>query len=315
MIQSLFDSSSELTILELFRKGVSKTRDQLVTQMDELVHGKKEIDDGVLDELESMLVGADIGIRTTEEILDRVRNRLAREQLTVVEELKTHIASHLLDVLDSANVVSSKSATTPEVIFVVGVNGTGKTTTVGKLAHRFTAEGQKVMLCAADTFRAAAADQLAIWAQRTSSEIVQRSPGADPSAVIFDALTIAKDRKFDVVIVDTAGRLHTKSNLMAELEKMTRTTSRLIPGAPHQVLVVLDAVTGQNGLEQARQFTNITPATGLVFTKLDGTAKGGIAFAVARDLGLPIRYVGLGDQVDDLAPFDPKIFVSSLFEI
>ena len=315
MIQSLFDSSSESTILELFRKGVSKTRGQLVAQMDELVHGKKEIDDGVLDELESMLVGADIGIRTTEEILDRVRNQLAREQLTIVEELKAHIACHLLDVLGSADVVSSKSVTAPEVIFVVGVNGTGKTTTVGKLAHRFTAEGRKVMLCAADTFRAAAADQLGIWAQRTSAEIVQRSPGTDPSAVIFDALTIAKDRKFDVVIVDTAGRLHTKSNLMAELEKMTRTTSRLIPGAPHQVLVVLDAVTGQNGLEQARQFTKITPATGLVITKLDGTAKGGIAFAVARDLGLPIRYVGLGEQVGDLAPFDPKIFVSSLFEI
>ena len=197
---------------------------------------------------------------------------------------------------------------------VVGVNGTGKTTTIGRLAHRLRQEQKKVVLCAADTFRAAAAEQLDIWGQRTSSDVIKQKPGSDPSAVLFDALQAAKARKADYVIVDTAGRLHTKSNLMSELEKMTRTAGRLVPGAPHQVLLVLDATTGQNGLEQARKFTESAAVTGIVLAKLDGTAKGGIVVAIARELGLPIRYVGVGEKAEDLMPFNAGAFVHSLFE-
>jgi fused signal recognition particle receptor len=200
------------------------------------------------------------------------------------------------------------------VIFIVGVNGTGKTTTIGKLAHRLRQEGQSVLLCAGDTFRAAAIEQLAVWAQRTGAELVSTKSGADPSAVLHDALTAAKSRGVDVVIVDTAGRLHTKSNLMAELEKMRRTASKLVPGAPHDVLLVMDATTGQNGLTQAREFTAAAGVSGIVLTKLDGTAKGGIVVAITRELGLPVRFVGTGESADDLVPFDAEAFVTSLFQ-
>jgi len=201
----------------------------------------------------------------------------------------------------------------PAVVMVVGVNGSGKTTTIGKLANRFKSEGRSVLLCAADTFRAAAIDQLQIWGNRTSTDVIRQSAGADPSAVLFDALQAAKARKVDYVIVDTAGRLHTKTNLMAELEKMRRTATKVIPGAPHEVLLVLDATTGQNGLEQARRFTESSGVTGIVLTKLDGTAKGGIVVAIARELNLPIRYVGIGEQAGDLLPFEPDKFIASLF--
>ena len=200
------------------------------------------------------------------------------------------------------------------MVLVVGVNGTGKTTTIGKLARLYRAEGRSVLLCAADTFRAAAIEQLEIWGQRTSTEVIRQSPGADPSAVLFDAIQAGRARKIDYVIVDTAGRLHTKSNLMAELEKMRRTAARLIPGAPHEVLLVLDATTGQNGLEQARRFTETSGVTGIVLTKLDGTAKGGVVIPIARELNLPIRYVGVGEKPEDLLPFEPEKFVASLFE-
>ena len=313
MIQTLFDSPPP-TVLERFKKGVSKTRDQLVDQIDNLLQGGKEIDEEVLEELEMTLISADIGVRTAAEILDHARAGLGRGQAAGAEELKARMARHLLDVFKSSGARLPQPAAGPEVILVVGVNGTGKTTTIGKLAHRFRGDGRKVLLCASDTFRAAAAEQLEEWAKRTSSDIVQQRPGADPSAVLFDALEAAKARRSDVVIVDTAGRLHTKANLMGEIEKMTRTAGRLIPGAPHQVLLVLDAATGHNGLEQARQFTRSAAVTGLVVTKLDGTAKGGIAVAIARDLDLPIRYVGLGEQVDDLMAFDAEVFVRSLLE-
>ena len=200
------------------------------------------------------------------------------------------------------------------MIFVVGVNGTGKTTTIGKLAHRLKAEGRSVVLCAADTFRAAAIEQLEIWARRSGIEMIKQKPGADPASVVFDALSAAKARAADVVIVDTAGRLHTKSNLMAELEKMKRTAAKLVLGAPHDVLLVLDATTGQNGLTQAREFTSHAGVTGIVLTKLDGTAKGGIVVAISRELGLPIRFVGTGEQIDDLVPFDSQTYVNSLFD-
>jgi fused signal recognition particle receptor len=229
-------------------------------------------------------------------------------------QLKELIRDHLLEVLRATDKPLPRVQQPPAVILVVGVNGSGKTTTIGKLARRFKAEGHSVLLCAADTFRAAATEQLEIWGRRTATDVIHQKPGADPSAVIYDALQAAQARKSDYVIVDTAGRLHNKSNLMAELEKMKRTASRLVPGAPHEVLLVLDATTGQNGLEQARRFTESSGVTGIVLTKLDGTAKGGIVVAIARELNLPIRFVGVGEQVDDLLPFDAESFASSIFE-
>ncbi len=314
MIQTLFGPPPDPGLLDRFKSAAAKTRDGLVGQLDDLIQGKKEIDAELLDELEMLLIGADIGVRTVAEILDEVRDSLDRHQLTDPAELKTHIAQRLLGILQSAPANGQPKVAPPEVILVVGVNGTGKTTTIGKLAHRLSGEGKKVLLCAADTFRAAAIEQLDVWAQRTGNDLIKQKPGSDPSAVLFDALEAAKARQVDCVIVDTAGRMHNKAGLMSELEKMKRTAGRLLPGAPHQVLLVLDAVTGQNGLEQARVFTESAGVTGLVLTKLDGTAKGGIVVAIARELGLPIRYVGVGEKVEDLVPFDAESFVRSLFE-
>lgn len=314
MIQTLFGPPPDPGLLDRFKTAVAKTRDDLGEQLDDLVQGKKEIDDDLLDELEMTLIDADIGIRTATEVLDEVRERLDRDQLKDPEELRDHIARHLLEVLQASEPKEHSAVKPPEVILVVGVNGTGKTTTIGKLAHRFSGEGKKVLLCAADTFRAAAAEQLTAWGERTGQPVIKQQQGADPSAVLYDALEAAKARAVDYVIVDTAGRLHNKAGLMAELQKMKRTAERLLPGAPHQVLLVLDAVTGQNGLEQARRFTDTAGVTGLVLAKLDGTAKGGIVVAITRELGLPIRYVGVGERADDLVPFDAKTFVRSLFE-
>ena len=314
MIQTLFGPPPDPGLLDRFKTAVAKTRDDFTDQLDDLVQGKKEIDADLLDELEMMLIGADIGVRTATEVLDEVRESLDRQQLKDPAELKDHIARRLLDVLNAAEPKERPAVKPPEVILVVGVNGTGKTTTIGKLAHRLSGEGKKVLLCAADTFRAAAAEQLTVWGDRTGQPVIKQKPGSDPSAVLFDALEAAKARAVDYVIVDTAGRLHNKAGLMAELEKMKRTAGRLLPGSPHQVLLVLDAVTGQNGLEQARQFTETAGVTGLVLTKLDGTAKGGIVVAISRELGLPIRYVGVGEQADDLVRFDAEAFVRSLFE-
>ena len=224
------------------------------------------------------------------------------------------IRQHLIEVLRATEREVARVSHPPAVVMIVGVNGTGKTTTIGKLAHRYKAEGHSVLLCAADTFRAAAIEQLEIWGQRTGAEVIRQKPGADPSAVLYDAVQAAKARGVDTVIVDTAGRLHTKSNLMAELEKMRRTAARLSAGAPHEVLLVLDATTGQNGLEQARKFTESSGVTGIVLTKLDGTAKGGIVVAIARELNLPIRFVGVGEQLEDLLPFDPEKFAASILE-
>ena len=315
MIQTLFGPPPDPGLLDRFKSAAAKTRDGLVGQLDDLIQGKKEIDAELLDELEMLLIGADIGVRTVTEILDEVRDSLDRHQLTDPAELKTHIAQRLLGILQTAPANGQPTPPPPEVILVVGVNGTGKTTTIGKLAHRLSGEGKKVLLCAADTFRAAAIEQLDVWAQRSGNDLIKQKPGSDPSAVLFDALEAAKARHADCVIVDTAGRMHNKAGLMSELEKMKRTAGRLLPGAPHQVLLVLDAVTGQNGLEQARVFTESAGVTGLVLTKLDGTAKGGIVIAIARELGLPIRYVGVGEKVEDLVPFDAESFVRSLFEV
>ena len=282
--------------------------------LEDAIQGKQEIDADLLDELEYTLITADIGVRTTEEILDRIRERVDRHQVGDAAELKGLIREHLLEILQASERAPARVAEPPAVVMVVGVNGAGKTTTIGKLAQRFKNEGRSVLLCAADTFRAAAIEQLEIWGERTGTPVIRQRPGSDPSAVLFDALSAARARKVDYVIVDTAGRLQTKDNLMAELEKMRRTATKVIPDAPHEVLLVLDATTGQNGLEQARKFTETSGVTGIVLTKLDGTAKGGVVVAIARELNLPIRYIGVGEKVDDLLPFDPEKFIDSLFE-
>ncbi|MEP6570675.1 MAG: signal recognition particle-docking protein FtsY [Acidobacteriota bacterium] len=303
-----------------FRRAVSATRESLSERLDTVFQGLKQIDENLLDELEEALIAADIGVPTTQHILETVRRGVARKQINDLEALKSAIKNELLNILrqsESQGVASETSVpenVAPYVMMVVGVNGVGKTTTIGKLAQRIKAEGNDVLICAADTFRAAASDQLAIWCQRTGVPLIQQKQGTDPAAVLFDALKAAKARGSDVLIVDTAGRLHNKSNLMAELEKMKRVAGREVAGAPHETLLVLDAVTGQNGLEQARQFLKIAGVTGIVLTKLDGTAKGGIAVAIANELGLPIRYAGIGEKVDDLVVFDPELYVNGLFE-
>lgn len=315
MIQTLFGSvEQEPRFLDRLKSGVQKTRAGLLSRLEDVLAGKKEIDGDLLEQLEYTLLGADLGVATTTEILELARQRVDRKLAGDAGELRQLIREHLLEVLKATEKVLPVVVQPPAVVLVVGVNGSGKTTTIGKLAHRYKAEGRTVLLCAADTFRAAAIDQLEIWGRRAGTEVIRQKPGADPSAVVYDALQAAQARKTDYVIVDTAGRLHTKSNLMAELEKMRRTASRLIPAAPHEVLLVMDATTGQNGLEQARRFTESSGVTGLVLAKLDGTAKGGIVVAIARELNLPIRFVGIGEQADDLLPFDAEKFVSSIFE-
>jgi fused signal recognition particle receptor len=314
-IQTLFGSvSQEPGLLDRLKAGIQKTRSGLLDRLEDAIAGRKEIDAAVLDEIEETLYTADIGVATTTEIVERLRERVDRNLLADGDELKRLIREHLLEVLEGAERPMPHVAEPPAVVMVVGVNGSGKTTTIGKLARRYQTEGRKVLLCAADTFRAAAIEQLEVWGQRTGTDVIRQKTGADPSAVIFDALQAAKARKVDYVIVDTAGRLHTKENLMAELEKMRRTATRVVPGSPHEVLLVLDATTGQNGLEQARRFTESSGVTGIVLTKLDGTAKGGVVVAITRELNLPIRYIGVGEKADDLLPFDPEQFIASIFE-
>jgi fused signal recognition particle receptor len=317
MIHTLFGSLNEQqkpSFLERMKEAVTRTRENLTERIEEVVSFGKEIDRATLDDLEATLLGADLGTTTTHEILQKLRDKADRKQIKNVDELKRLLKEEILAILSSADTQPVTSVDgTPEVILVVGVNGTGKTTTIGKLAQVFRSEGKTVLLCAADTFRAAAIEQLEIWGQRTGTEVIRTKAGGDPSAVLFDALQAASARHTDYVIVDTAGRLHTKTNLMAELEKMRRTAQRIIPGAPHETLLVMDATTGQNGLQQARQFTQSAGVTGIVLTKLDGTAKGGVVVAISREMGVPVRYVGVGEKVGDLLPFDPKDFVDSLF--
>ncbi len=302
------------SLLDRLKQGIQKTRAGLVDRVEDVIHGKKEIDADLLEELEYTLIAADVGVRTVTDILETIRQRVARHLVNDPVELRQLIQEHLLGVMEASELRLKKPDEPPRVVMVVGVNGSGKTTTIGKLAQLLKEDGETVLLCAADTFRAAAIEQLEIWAQRTGTDLIRQTQGSDPSAVIFDALHAAKARKTTTLIVDTAGRLHTKDNLMAELEKMRRTTVRVIPDAPHEVWLVLDATTGQNGLEQARRFTESAGVTGLILTKLDGTAKGGIVVAIARELNLPIRYIGVGEKVEDLLEFEAGKFISSLFE-
>lgn len=302
-----------------FVKAIEKTRDSINNRLDQVFEGRKQIDEQLLDELEELLISTDIGVQTTLQVLESIRQGISRQEINDLSALKAVMKRELLDILEHSRETGVASETDiadsikPYVLMVVGVNGVGKTTTIGKLAQRIKDEGNEVLICAADTFRAAASDQLEIWAERAGVPIIQQKQGTDPAAVLFDALQAAKSRNADVLIVDTAGRLHNKANLMAELEKMKRIAGREVEQAPHETLLVIDAVTGQNGLEQARQFTRVADVTGVVLTKLDGTAKGGIAVAIAKELHVPIRYVGIGEQVDDLMVFDPEKYVNGLF--
>jgi len=317
MIQSLFGSLEEQKkpgLLERMKQAVSRTRENLSERIDEVVPFNKEIDRNTLDDLEATLIGSDLGSATTHQVLENLREKVDRKQIGNLDELKRLLKQELLAILNSANTPPvEREEGVPGVVLVVGVNGTGKTTTIGKLAQLLRSEGKTVLLCAGDTFRAAAIEQLEVWGQRTGTEVIRTKSGGDPAAVLFDALQAANARHLDCVIVDTAGRLHTKTNLMQELEKIRRTAQRIIPGAPHEVLLVIDATTGQNGLQQAKLFTDAAAVTGVVLTKLDGTAKGGVVVAIARELGLPVRYVGVGEKATDLLPFDPQGFVDSLF--
>jgi fused signal recognition particle receptor len=305
-------------LLKRFKQAVASTRKSITERIDDVTKGKRQIDEAVLDQLEEALISADMGPRTTMEILDKARQEVDRKALADFDELKNFIKSELLSILRQPEQRrlngGQPTEAIPHVMLIVGVNGTGKTTTIGKLAYKFKRQGADVLICGADTFRAAASDQLAIWAQRAEAPLIQQNPGADPAAVVFDSLKSAKAHGTDIVIVDTAGRLHTKINLMQELQKIRRVAGREVVGAPHEVLLVIDAVTGQNGLEQARQFLQAVDITGLVLTKLDGTAKGGIAVAIARELNLPINYVGIGEAIDDLVEFSPEAYVDSLFD-
>jgi fused signal recognition particle receptor len=324
MLKSIFGSEEKEKKPGLFdrlKQAVASTKAQLVERIEAVVEGKEKIDQGVLNDLEATLITADLGVKTTHEILARLRDQVHRLKLTEPRQLRAAVEQEILTILESptgtrghAPTPKQPPAGQPEVIFVVGVNGVGKTTSIAKLANFYLQQGRRPLLCAADTFRAAATEQLEIWAGRLKIETIKQKSGADPAAVIFDALAAAKKRHGDPVIVDTAGRLHTKYNLMAELEKMCRIARREIPNAPHQVLLVIDATTGQNGLAQARQFVEHGGATAIILTKLDGTAKGGVVVAIARELGLPIQFVGIGETVDDLLPFNPREFVESLFE-
>jgi fused signal recognition particle receptor len=301
-----------LSLFDRMKQAVGRTRDTLSGSLSSVIALTREVDDLSLDALEQALLAADIGAPTTAEIITRLRDRALRQGISDGAELQQILKAELLQILDAVNKPVEHPASPPEVIMMVGVNGTGKTTSSGKLAAMFRREGKTVLLCAADTFRAAAIEQLEVWSQRSDVALIKTRQGGDPSAALYDALAAAKARSTGVLIVDTAGRLHTKADLMQELDKMVRTAAKLVPGAPHQTLLVLDATTGQNGLQQARLFTQAARVTGIVLTKLDGTAKGGIVIAIAHELGLPVRYVGTGEQLEDILPFDTAAFVDSL---
>ncbi len=302
------------SFFDRMKQAVSRTRETLAESIGSVVALTREVDEASLEDLELVLLASDIGAVTTAEVITRLRERALRHGISDGAELKAALKAELRRILDAVAKPIAHPATPPEVLMMVGVNGTGKTTTTGKLAALFSAQGRSVLLCAADTFRAAAIEQLEVWADRSGVALIKTRQGGDPSAALYDALAAAKARSTDILIVDTAGRLHTKSDLMKELDKMRRTAEKLIPGAPHQTLLVMDATTGQNGLQQARLFTEAAHVTGIVLTKLDGTAKGGIVIAIARELGLPVLYVGVGEKMEDILPFDPASFIDSLLD-
>ena len=293
---------------------LSKTRQGFVNRVDQLLLGKKEIDEELLEELEEILITSDIGVQATMALIERVRKKVERKDLSKPEELKQALQNEIHTILDVVPGPDPIAHGNPHVIMVVGVNGTGKTTTIGKLAARYVKEGKRVLLIAADTFRAAAVEQLEIWAERVGADVVRHKGKADPSAVVYDGMQAAMSRGVDIVLIDTAGRLHTKVNLMEELKKIRRTVARQLPDAPHETLLVLDATTGQNAISQAQLFHEAIEITGIALVKLDGTAKGGIVVGISDTLALPLKYIGLGEQVDDLQEFDAHAFVKALFK-
>src|SRR5271156_5960774 len=301
-------------LFDRMKQAVTRTRESFTESIGSIVALTREVDETTLLDLEPLLLAADIGAPTTAIVMENLRQRALRTGIQGGEELKQLLKSELKQVLDGVARPIRHPGAPPEVIMMVGVNGTGKTTTTGKLAAHFTAQGRTVLLCAADTFRAAAIEQLEVWAQRCDVQIIKTRQGGDPSAALYDACAAAKARSTQILIVDTAGRLHTKTDLMKELDKMRRTAEKLVPGAPHQTLLVMDATTGQNGLQQARLFTEAAHVTGIVLTKLDGTAKGGIVLAIATELKLPVIYAGIGEKLEDIIPFDSSAFVDSLLD-
>jgi fused signal recognition particle receptor len=328
-IQDLHSIKGDMRLFGLFSKekkesldkGLEKTKTGLLSRIAKTVIGKSTVDDEVLDQLEEALVSSDVGVETTLHIIERIQKRVREEKYIGTSELNNLLKQEISTLLaenntgDVAVEFSLPEGITPYVILVVGVNGVGKTTTIGKLAHQFKSTGKKVMLGAADTFRAAAIDQLVVWGQRVDVPVIKQAMGSDPASVAFDAVNSALAQKADVLIIDTAGRLHNKVNLMNELTKIRRVIQKVVPGAPHEVLLVLDASTGQNAIEQARQFTRATEVNALALTKLDGTAKGGVVIGISDEFKIPVKYIGVGEKLDDLQAFDKDEFVSSLFSI
>lgn len=294
------------------KDSLRKTREALASKIEGLVHGRTRLDDEFYEELEAVLIQADVGVKTSLDLVQEVRNEARQRRLDDPTKLKPLLQEKVREIFAGDRKATLNLAGSPSVILVVGVNGTGKTTTIGKLAHLLKQEGKSVLLAAADTFRAAAIEQLQVWGTRAGVEVIKQSAGADPAAVVYDAIQAARARKCDVVIVDTAGRLHTKVNLMEELKKIARVAGREVPGAPHEVLLVLDATTGHNAINQARIFSEAIGVSGIVLTKLDGTARGGIVISIRRDLGIPVKLVGTGEKIDDLAYFDPDEFIEGL---
>ena len=295
-------------LFDKIKSGLKKTRDVLTGRMDDLVGSYKELDDDFYEELSDILVMSDIGMETTQLAVDRLREKCTSEKIGDPEKARAALKQILVDIMTAPPMPLES----PMALIIVGVNGVGKTTTIGKLASRFKVIGRKVIICAADTFRAAAADQLAVWAQRADVPIVKHKEGADPAAVVYDGVQAARARGADILLIDTAGRLHNKAHLMEELKKISRVVERDYPEAKIKALLVIDATTGQNGLAQAKVFSDVANIEGIVLTKLDGTAKGGIAVAIANELHMPVRYIGLGEQIDDLQPFDAKEFIDAI---
>jgi fused signal recognition particle receptor len=308
------EAAPKLGFFDRMKQAVTRTRESLTESIGSVIALTREVDQSSLDALEPMLLAADLGAPTTAIVMESLRQRALRTGIESGAQLKQLLKQELKQILDGVAHPIQHPSTPPEVIMMVGVNGTGKTTTTGKLANLFKSRGKSVLLCAADTFRAAAIEQLEVWAQRSDVPLIKTKQGGDPSAALYDACTAAKSRGTSVLIADTAGRLHTKTDLMKELDKMRRTAEKLIPGAPHQTFLVMDATTGQNGLQQARLFTEAARVTGIVLTKLDGTAKGGIVLAIATELKLPVIYAGVGEKIDDLIPFDSDSFIDSLLD-
>lgn len=300
-------------LFQRLKEGLFKTHKNLVDKIDQVVIGRKVIDEELYDELEEVLVSSDMGAQTSHRLIEKVRERLKRGESDQAGLVKRYLKEEILAILSGRGNGIDTNRAKPFVIMVVGVNGVGKTTTIGKLASRYRAEGKSVLLCAGDTFRAAAIEQLEVWGERAGCGIIKHKEGSDPSAVIFDALKAAKSRNMDILIADTAGRLHTKVNLMEELKKIKRVVEREVSGAPHETLLVLDATTGQNAVSQARLFKDAVDITGIVLTKLDGTAKGGVVVSIVDELNIPVKFIGIGESVEDLRPFDPAEFVEALF--